>query len=80
MPTTTLTEAAASLLCRRLAGETIEVDDENRILYRELADAGLMEPRHSFSRGDDGFYRVTEAGVRMRDAMLGGRANPPPSA
>jgi hypothetical protein len=75
-----LTEAAAALLRRRLAGERVEVSDETRPLYRELAEAGLMEPRHSFSRGKDGHYRLTEAGTLLRDAALNGHANHVPSA
>src|SRR3954453_20611800 len=51
MPTITLSAAAQDLLRRRLADEWIEVTDETRPLYRELAEAGLMSPRHSFTRG-----------------------------
>ena len=59
----TLSNAAAELLRRRLADEWVEVTNETRPLYRELADAGLMSPRHSFARGRDGSYRVTEAAL-----------------
>ena len=44
MPTITLSDAAQDLLRRRLADEWVEVTDETRPLYRELADAGLMSP------------------------------------
>lgn len=72
MPTIALSEAALALFRRRLSGERVEVCDENRPFYRELADAGLMEPRHSFSRGNNGHYRLTESGARWRDDVLNG--------
>ncbi len=80
MPTIALSEAALTLLRRRLSGERVEVADDNRALYRELADAGLMEPRHSFIHGNDGHYRLTEAGARMRDDVLNGHASRAPYA
>jgi hypothetical protein len=64
-----LSDAALSLLRRRLAGERVEVTEESHPFYRELAAAGLMEPLHSFSRGKEGHFRFTEAGVRMRDVL-----------
>ncbi len=63
MPTITLSDAALALLRRRLADEWVDITDETRPLYRELADAGLMSPRHSFARGKDGSYRLTEAAL-----------------
>ena len=75
----TLSPEATALLERRLAGERVEVTDENRPVYQELAVAGMMEPRHSFSRGNDGHYRLTEAGARMRAALIA-PANLAPSA
>ena len=63
MPTIALSESALALLRRRLADEWVDVTDETRPLYRELADAGLMSPRHSFARGKDGCYRLTEAAL-----------------
>jgi hypothetical protein len=63
MQTITLSEAALTLLRRRLAGEWVEVTDETRPFYRELVDAGLMIPLHSFARGRDGAYRLTEAAL-----------------
>ena len=64
MPTITLSDAAQDLLRRRLADEWVEVTDETRPLYREPADAGLMSPRHSFARGRNGSYRLTEAALQ----------------
>jgi hypothetical protein len=72
----TLSSAAAELLRRRLADEWVEVTDETRPLYRELADAGLMSPRHSFARGRDGSYRLTEAALEW----FNGYANQLPSS
>jgi hypothetical protein len=63
MPTIALSEAALALLRRRLASEWVEVTDETRPFYRELVDAGLMIPLHSFSRGNEGAYRLTEAAL-----------------
>jgi hypothetical protein len=81
MPETiTLSEAALALLRRRLAGEWVEVTDETRPSYRELASAGLMFPLHSFARGNEGAYRLTDAACDMRDGVvLNGLSNPSPS-
>jgi hypothetical protein len=68
MPTFTLSNAAQDLLRRRLAGEWVEVTDETRPLYRELVDAGMMDSLHSFARGAEGAYRLTEAACVLRDA------------
>jgi hypothetical protein len=68
MQTITLSDSALALLRRRLAGEWVEVTDETRPLYRELVDAGLMIPLHSFARGRDGAYRLTEAACAFREA------------
>jgi hypothetical protein len=74
-----LTDAALALLRRRLAGERVDVTDETRPLYRELVRAGLMMPLHSFARGNEGAYRLTEAACDLREAVIG-RANHAPSA
>ncbi|QDV34883.1 hypothetical protein [Tautonia plasticadhaerens] len=68
MQATTLSEAAADLLKRRLAGERVEVTEENRSLYRELVTAGLAIPLHSFARGNEGHFRLTEAACALREA------------
>jgi hypothetical protein len=65
----TLSNAAAELLRRRLAGEWVEVNDATRPLYRELVEAGLMIPLHSFARGAEGAYRLTEAACVFREAQ-----------
>ena len=46
-------------------GET-DVDDTNRDVYRELARAGLMTPLHSFTRGREALYRITDEGWDRR--------------
>jgi hypothetical protein len=76
MQTITLSVAAKALLLRRLADEWVEVTDETRPLYNELADAGLMSPRHSFIRGKDGSYRMTEAAL----AWINGQPTQLPSS
>jgi hypothetical protein len=72
MPDTiTLSEAALALLRRRLAGERVEVTDETRPLYRELVEAGMMMPLHTFALGPDSAYRLTDAACDMRDRING---------
>ena len=73
METATLSAEAAALLGRRLAREWIEVTEQTLPAYRELVAAGMMIPLHSFARGNEGAYRLTEAAVTSR-------ATPPPSA
>jgi hypothetical protein len=68
MPTSTPSDAALALLRRRLSGEWVEVTEETRPIYRELVDAGMMIPVHSFARGSEGAYRLTEAACALRDA------------
>jgi hypothetical protein len=67
--TITISEAALAVLHRRLASEWVEVTDETRPLYRELVEAGLMIPLHSFARGKEGAFRLTEAACELRDAL-----------
>ena len=71
MQTVTLSESALALLHRRLAGERVEVTDETRPIYRELVDAGMMMPLHSFARGNEGAYRLTDAACDLRDGLNG---------
>jgi hypothetical protein len=61
-----VSERAGDLLRRRLAGEWVEVTHETRPLYQELVETGLMIPLHSFSRGNEGAYRLTEAATALR--------------
>ena len=63
MPTIGLSDAALALLRRRLAGEWVDVTDGTRPLYGELVGAGMMIPLHSFARGNEGAYRLTEAAL-----------------
>jgi hypothetical protein len=65
-----LSESALALLHRRLAGEWVEVTEESRPLYRELVSAGFMTPLHSFTRGSEGAYRLTEAACALRQARV----------
>jgi hypothetical protein len=78
MQTDTLSESAVSLLRRIMAGGWVAVDEETKPIYRELVEAGLMEPLHSFARGKDGAFRPTEAACRFRDG-INGHANDVPS-
>jgi hypothetical protein len=58
-----VSDAALALLHRRLSHERVEVNDQTRPLYRELAAAGLMIPLHTLIGGDESAYRLTDAGV-----------------
>ncbi len=64
-----LSEPALTLLKRRFTGTRVEVTEQNRPLYRELVEAGLMMPLHTFSMGPNSAYRLTEAACDMRDAL-----------
>jgi hypothetical protein len=79
METTNLSEAADDLLRRRLAGERVDVTDETRPIYRELVEAGMMMPLHTFALGRDSAYRLTDAACDIRDGVTS-RAIPAPSA
>jgi hypothetical protein len=59
-------EEALALLCELLGGGMAEVCDENRSAYRELAAAGIMDPLHTFAKGDESAYRFTEKGWASR--------------
>jgi hypothetical protein len=71
MQTPNLSEAALALLRRRLTGERVEVTEQTRPAYRELVDAGLMMPLHTFALGRDSAYRLTDAACDMRDGING---------
>jgi hypothetical protein len=74
-----ISESALALLRRRFAGEREEVTDDTRPLYRELVEAGLMIPLHTFALGPESAYRLTEAACYLRDG-LNGPSSPSPSA
>jgi hypothetical protein len=79
MQSLSLSDSALTLLRRRLAGERVEVNDETRPLYRELVDAGMMMPLHTFALGPNSAYRLTDAACDLRET-LNGRSNHVPSA
>jgi hypothetical protein len=79
MQTIALSGPAQALLHRRIAGEWVAVTDETRPLYQELVSAGLMIPLHSFARGNEGAYRLTEAACNLEDGFTA-PASPSPSA
>ena len=79
MKTLRLSEDALSLLRRRIARERVEVTDETRPLYRELAAAGLMIPLATFAHGRESAYRLTEAAVTFLSTPVpSARAIPSP--
>ena len=72
-----LSEQALRLLQSHLAaiglrngGTSGTPTDETRELYRELARAGLMGACHSFSRGPESVYRITEEAYQRREELL----------
>ncbi len=79
MPTTALSDAAQVLLRRRLAGDRVEETDQTRPLYRELVEAGMMIPLHTFALGPESAYRLSEAACALRDDLIA-PSNPSPSA
>jgi hypothetical protein len=60
-----LSEAARELLRRRLLGDR-EVTDANRPLYRELVEARIMIPLHSFIGGREAAFQFTYWGWKRR--------------
>ena len=70
MQSTTLSHSALALLRRRQARERVDVTDDTRPLYRELAAAGLMIPLHTLTGGDESAYRLTEAGKDLWSLLL----------
>jgi hypothetical protein len=66
MPTVSLSDPALALLHAHVEqGSELTVNDSNRIACRELAAAGLMIPGHSFTRGREAFYVLTEVGRKF---------------
>ncbi len=74
-----LSGAALALLKRLLVGEEIEVSDETRSRYRELAMAGIMVAGHTFAKGDESVYKFTEEGWKRRYEWLNTLSSPVPS-
>jgi hypothetical protein len=64
--TVTLSDVALAVLRLRISGQEVEVTDETRDAYRELAEARLMVPVHTFTGGRDSHYRFTEEGWSRR--------------
>ena len=77
MPTLFLSESALALLRLRLSGRRVEVTDDNRDAYKELAAAGLAEPIHT-PRGRDSHYRLTLEAMQRKAELLNG-SSPSPS-
>ncbi len=75
-------EVALELLRRLVGGQRVEVSDDTRSAYRELAAAGIMAPMHTFAGGDESGYRFTEIGWSRRHEWLSGpsKCDPSPEA
>src|SRR5947209_19687705 len=66
MPTVSLSDSALALLRAHVEqGGELTDNDSNRTACRELAAAGLMIPGHSFTRGREAFYVLTEVGRKF---------------
>ncbi len=76
MSTLTLSESALALLRLRLSGRRVEVTDDNRDAYKELAAAGLAESIHK-PRGRDSHYRLTLVAMERKAEWLNGSSPPP---
>jgi len=74
METLNLSAEALFLLRRRWTQEWVEVNDQTKPSYRELAAAGLMYPVSGFTHGPEANFRFTEEGWAMR---LNDAAAPP---
>ncbi len=72
-----LSEAAVNLLRRRLAKELVEVTEENRPLFSELVEAGLMMPLSTWAGGPESRFLFTEMGWNRREEFLTASAPPP---
>jgi hypothetical protein len=70
-PDANLSEAARVLLRRIATGEQVEVTEENRPTFRELADARIIYLRHTFTRGAESGYRFTLLGWEQRFELIG---------
>ena len=81
MQTTTLSEAALSLLHACVTGEfQPRVDATNLEAYRELAGAGVMDPVSGFLRGPEAMFRFTEDGWNGRLEILARGGGSPAAA
>jgi hypothetical protein len=76
MPTLTLSESALALFRLRLSGRRVDVTDDNRDTYKELAEAGLAESIHT-PRGRDSHYRLTLVAMERKAELLNGSSHPP---
>lgn len=71
MPATlTLSTDAMTLLRLRLARQSVDVTDETREAYRELAQAGIMMPISTFAHGEESRFMFTQEGWARREEFL----------
>jgi hypothetical protein len=69
-PDGNLSEAARGLLRRIASGERVEIDAENRPIFRELAAARVVTLGHTFAKGAESGYRFTYWGWKMKDELV----------
>lgn len=66
-----LSESALSLFRLHLERRgQVDVDDETRPIYRELARAGLMRAGSTFRDGPESIYRLTKEGFDRKAELL----------
>jgi hypothetical protein len=66
MHTITLSESAVATLRLRMRGHKLPVNEQRLPAYRELAEAGIMEPVD----GTESEFRFTPEGMEHRDEIL----------
>ena len=66
MPTVMLSEFAVATLRLHIEGEKTPANERNLAAYRELVEAGIMEPVPGLER----FYRLTAGAREHREAIL----------
>jgi hypothetical protein len=65
-----LSESGRGLLRRIASGDRVEITDQNRAAFRELAAARIIYLRHTFAKGDESGYRFTYWGWQRRFEMI----------
>jgi hypothetical protein len=66
----------ARKLLRLASRDHVDVTPENLEAYRELARAGVMEPRSGFMRGPEAVFHFTEDGWNRRKELQRSRFTP----
>jgi hypothetical protein len=65
-----LSDSADQLLRLRLSGQRVEVTDETRTAYQELAAGGLAESVPTCTKAGESHYRLTQAAMARKVEFL----------